>query len=202
MMPNPAFESTRDVWSLQAPFHSWPFVPSRRSWLSFDVVRLPFKLHQLLASFLAAGAALLPVLFMALSEISTAPSGVVALGEQDDAGYRGAGLALAAMPFLYLFAVPICYSVGALLLSLRLVRLLSFLAGATCIALVLGLVVGVPLGASVRFDAKDLAITVGVTTMLSLVTVLPAAFCWWLVAVRPHNPEVPRSVRDKAVQRR
>ncbi len=165
-------------------------------------MRLPFKLHQLLASFLAAGAALLPVLFMALSGISTAPSGVVALGELDDAGYRGAGLALAAMPFLYLVAVPICYSVGALLHSLRLVRLLSFPAGAACIALVLGLVVSVPLGASVRFDAKDLAITVGVTTMLSLVTVLPAAFCWWLVAVRLHNPAVSRTLRHKAAQRR
>jgi len=165
-------------------------------------MRLPYKPHQVLASFLAAGAALLPVLLMALSEISNVPSGVVALAELDDAGDRGAGLVVAAMPFLYLVAVPICYAVGAMLHSFRPVRLRSFLAGATCIALVLGLVVGVPLGASARFDAKDLAITVGVTTMLSLVTVLPAAFCGWLVAVRLHNPAVSRMLRHTAAQRR
>jgi len=151
-------------------------------------MRLPSKPHPVLASFLAAGAALLPVLLMALSEIFAAPSGMDALGETDDAGYRGAALAIAAMPFLYIAAVPICYAVGALLHSLRLVRFLNFLAGAACVALLLGLGVGVLLSAPARFGVGDLAISVSVTTLLSLVTVLPAASCWWFFAVRPHNP--------------
>lgn len=158
--------------------------------LSANVMRLPSKSHPVLASFLAAGAALLPALLMALSEIFAAPSSVVALSEPDDAGYRGAGLVIAVMPFLYIVAVPICYAVGALLHSLGLVRFLNFLAGAVCVALLLGLGVGGLLSAPGRFGASDLAISIAVTTLLSLVTVLPAASCWWFFAVRPHNPSL------------
>ena len=92
-------------------------------------MRLTSKSHPVLASFLAAGVALVPVLLMALSEIFAAPSGVVPLGEPDDADYRGAGLALAAMPFLYIIAIPVCYAVGALLLSFRLFIFAKFMGG-------------------------------------------------------------------------
>lgn len=150
-------------------------------------MRLPSKPRPALASFLSAGVGLLPVLLMALSEIFAVHSGVVALGEPDDAGYRGAGLALAVLPFLYIAAVPVCYAVGALLLSFRLFRFLSFLAGAASVALVLGVAVGVLLSISARFGPSDLAISVAVATLLFLITVLPAASCWWFFAVRPHN---------------
>lgn len=148
-------------------------------------MRLPSKPRPALASFLSAGVGLLPVLLMALSEIFAVPSGVVALGEPDDA--RGAGLALAVLPFLYIAAVPVCYAVGALLLSFRLFRFVSFLAGAASVVLVLGVAVGVLLSISARFGPSDLAISVAVATLLFLITVLPAASCWWFFAVWPHN---------------
>ncbi|MEG2879657.1 MAG: hypothetical protein RR928_16560 [Comamonas sp.] len=144
----------------------------------------------MLASFLAAAVALLPVLLMALSEIFASPSGGVALGEPDDAGYRGAGLALAAMPFLYIAAVPVCYAVGALLLSFRLLRFLRFLGGASAVAISLGVGIGVLLSASTGFGLSDVPASVAVTTLLCLATVLPAASCWWFFAVRPHNPSL------------
>jgi len=153
-------------------------------------MRLTSKSHPVLASFLAAGVALVPVLLMALSEIFAAPSGVVPLGEPDDADYRGAGLALAAMPFLYIIAIPVCYAVGALLLSFRLFIFAKFMVGATAVALLLGLAIGVLLGALARFGLSDLAGSVVVASLLSLVTVLPAAVCWWFFAVRPHNPSL------------
>ncbi|MEX8505752.1 hypothetical protein [Leptothrix ochracea] len=127
---------------------------------------------------------------MALSEIFAEPSGLVDIGEPDDAGYRSAALAIAAMPFLYIAAVPICYAVGVLLHSLRLFRFLSFMAGASCIAILLGLGIGMLLGASRRFGATDFLVTIAVTTVLSFITVLPAASCWWFFAVRPHNPSL------------
>jgi len=124
---------------------------------------------------------------MALSEIFAGPSDVVTAGESDDAGYRGAGLALAAMPFLYIVAVLVCHAVGTLLLSLRLLRFKSFLAGAIAVALLLGLAAGILLGVLNRFGLSDLPIFVAIATLLFLVSGLPAALCWWFFAVRPHN---------------
>ena len=147
----------------------------------------------MLASFLAAAVALLPVFLMALLEISSTPSGLITAGTPDDSGYRGAGLALAAMPFLYIFAVPVCYAVGALLRSCRLFSLLRFCVGAGSVAFFLGLAVGVLLSDTARFGAGDLAISIFVSTSLLLVTALPAAFIWWLLAVRPHNPAFQRT---------
>ena len=153
-------------------------------------MRLLSKPRPALASFIAAAVALLPVLLMAVSEVTAVPAGVSAAGEPDDAGYRGAALAFAAMPFLYIAAVPVCYAVGVLLVSLRLRRLASFLGGTAAVALLLGLILGVLIGAPSRFGLSDLVASIAVSTLLFLITALPAAACWWLLAVRPHNPSL------------
>lgn len=151
-------------------------------------MRLPSKPRPVLASFAAAAVALLPVLVMAAFEITAAPSGVVDLSQPDDAGFRGAGLALAAAPFLYIAAVPVCYAVGTLLVSLGLRHLGRFLAGTVAIALIFGLLAGVLLSLPSRFGLSDVVLSVAVSAVLFLITALPAALCWWFFAVRPHNP--------------
>lgn len=154
-------------------------------------MRLLSKPRPVLASFAAAAAALLPVLAMAVLEINTPPTGVVEPSQTDDAGYRGAGLALAAAPFLYIAAVPVCYAIGALLASLGLRRLGGFLAGTVGITLLLGLIAGLVLSAPLRFGLGDALLSVAVSAMLFLITALPAALCWWLFALRPLNPDAP-----------
>ena len=151
-------------------------------------MRLPSKPRPVLASFAAAAVALLPILAMSVFELTATPSGVVDLTQPDDAGFRGAGLALAAAPSLYIAAVPISYVVGTLLVSLGLRRLSRFLAGTVAVALILGLLAGVLLSAPSRFDLSDVVISVAMSVLLFLITVLPAALCWWFFAVRPHNP--------------
>jgi hypothetical protein len=146
------------------------------------------KPRPVLASFAAAAVALLPVLAMTVFEINTRPSGVVDPSQTDDAGYRGAGLALAAAPFLYMAAVPVCYAVGALLASLGLRRLGGFLAGTVGVALCLGLIAGLILSAPSRFGLGDIALSVAASATLFLITALPAALCWWFFALRPRNP--------------
>jgi hypothetical protein len=123
----------------------------------------------------------------AILEINTPISGVVELGQIEDAGYRGAGLALAAAPFLYIAAVPVCYAVGSLLASLGLRRLFGFLAGTVGVALFLGLIVGLILSAPSRFGLGDVVLSVAVSVTLLLVTTLPAAVCWWFIALRPYS---------------
>ena len=151
-------------------------------------MRLPSKPRPVLASFAAAVVALLPILATSVFELIATPSGVVDLSQPEDAGFRGAGLALAAAPFLYVAAVPISYAVGTLLVSLGLRRLGSFLAGTVAVASILGLLTGVLLSAPSRFSLSDVVISVAVSVMLVLITALPAALCWWFFAVRPHNP--------------
>lgn len=150
-------------------------------------MRPPSKQRPVLASFAAAAVALLPVLAMAIFEISAAPSGFIDPIQTDDAGFRGAGFFLAAAPFLYIAAVPVCYAVGSLLASLGLRRLGEFLAGAVCVALLFGLIAGLVLSVPSRFDLGDIAVSVAVSATLFLIIALPAAFCWWYFALRPHK---------------
>lgn len=156
-------------------------------------MRLLSKPRPVLASFVAAAVVLLPVLAMAVLEINTPPSGVVDPSQTDDAGYRGAGLALAAAPFLYIAAVPVCYAVGALLTSLGFRCLSRFLAGTVGVALLLGLITGLILSVPFHFGLGDVMLSVAVSTMLFLITTLPAALCWWFFALRPLNPDAPPS---------
>jgi hypothetical protein len=151
-------------------------------------MRLPSKSRPVVASFVAAAVALLPILAMALFEITAAPPGVLDTNQLDDAGFRGAGLALAASPFLYIAAVPVCHVVGSVLVSLGFRRLGRFLAGTAVVAVLLGVIVGAILSAPSRFGLGDVALSIAVSTFLFLVTALLAALSWWLLAVQPHNP--------------
>jgi hypothetical protein len=145
------------------------------------------KPHPIFGSFAAAAISLLPVLAMAVVEINAVPSGVVDAGQNDDAGLRGAGLALAAAPFVYVIAVPVCYTVGMLLVSLGLRRLSGFLAGTVAIALILAIFAGLLIAAPSHFGVNDIVLSIAVCTVLLLITALPAALCWWFFAVSPHG---------------
>jgi len=147
----------------------------------------PSKPHPIIASYLAAAIALLPLLLITLFQIFGASPGVDASGEPDDAGYRSAGLVLAVMPFVYIGAVLVCYAVGVLLVALRLRRLSSFLGGAAGVGVALGA------GASLLFAVLsglslwDCAVSAAGIMVLSLLAVLPAASCWWFLVVRPQT---------------
>jgi hypothetical protein len=124
---------------------------------------------------------------MAVFEITSPPSGPVDLGQVDDSGFRGAGLALAAAPFIYLAGVPVCFAVGRLLMSLGFQRLGSFLGGTAVIAVLLGFIAGVILSFPSRYSLNDVALSVLIASMLFSISAVPASLCWWLFAVRPHN---------------
>lgn len=159
-------------------------------------MQLPSRPRPVLASFVAAAIALLPLLLMALSEIHGAPAGVVAVDDVDDAGSRSAAFALLAAPFLYLAAVPVFYCCGALLVRLRLLRLPGFLAGSACIALLFAICFGG--GVVARLGSQDLLISVGVSFLLILAMAMPAAVCWWLLAGRLHNLPLQRTATPSA----
>lgn len=159
------------------------------NWTSTASLRLLSKHRPVLASFVAAAIGLLPILAIAVFELNSPPSAVIDQSQTDDAGFRGAGLALAAAPFLYVVAVPVCYAVGALLASLGLRRLSHFLAGAAGVAVILGFMVGLLLSVPSQFGLGDVALSVAASTMFFLIVVLPAAICWWLLALWPHKPD-------------
>jgi len=137
-----------------------------------------------LASFIAAAVALLPALLAALHE-AVGPSGDVSADNTDDASMRVAMLGLFAMPLIYVIAIPVCHLVGTLLVRLNLRRFWSFLAGAAVVACVLGTAFG--LSRPARFGWNDLWISIAAGVAVFLVTALPAAACWWVIAVQPHN---------------
>lgn len=155
------------------------------------------KPHPILASFIAAAIVVASALLLVVFEISATPSGVGNLDAQpDSAAIRSAAVGLFALPFLYVIAVPVCYAVGTVLVKLRLHRFMSFMSGATVFALMLGGAFGTVLASHSRPD--ELTLTITIATLFVLLLALPAASCWWLVAVRsyyrPGNPDL--SPRD------
>lgn len=150
-------------------------------------MRLFSKPRPLLGSFVAAAVALLPLLIMAVLEINSLPSDVVALDQIDDSGIRGAGLALAAAPFLYVVGVPVCFAFGRLLIVLGLRRLIGFMGGTAVIAILLGLAVGGIISSPARYGLSDAVLSVVVSIAIVAMVALPASLVWWLFAVHPHN---------------
>lgn len=138
----------------------------------------------ILASFVAAALALMPLLLMALTEVQSAPPGVVPLTDLDDAGTRGAALILAAMPVGYLGAVPVCYAAGALLVRLNLRSFAAFLAGAAGLAVLVGVGIGILLATPSRWGLQDLMGSMAGSCALLLAAALPASAAWWVLAGR------------------
>ena len=156
----------------------------------------------MLASFAAAAVGLFPMLLMALHEVNAEPAGIVSLADMDDAAIRSAGMALSAVPFLYLIAVPACYAVGTLFVKLRLRTLWNFVAGALALACVLGTGIGTVIADPSRFGFKDLLASIAISSLLLLVAALPAAICWWLLAGRLHNLLLQRTATPPAERER
>lgn len=152
-------------------------------------MRLFNKPRPLLASFVASAVALLPLLAMALFEITTVPSGVVDIDQVDDSSLRGAGLALVAIPFFYILGVPLCFAFGRLLMTLGLRRLAGFMVGSVIIAILLGLVVGCIISLPRHYGLNDVMLSVFIGITLVVILALPASLVWWFFAVRPHNSQ-------------
>jgi hypothetical protein len=129
---------------------------------------------------------------MAVIEIVSPPAGVLDPSQVDDAAFRGAGAALIAAPFLYIAGVPVCFAVGRLLTSFGLLHLGKFLGGTIAVALCLGVLVGALLSFPSSYGLGDVALSMSVASFLFIISALPAACCWWLFAVRPHNTPLNR----------
>jgi hypothetical protein len=158
-------------------------------------MRLSSKPRPVLASFVAAAAALAPLLTLAVYEIANPALIFDANGQVDDAGLRGAGATMIAAPFLFIAGVPMCFAAGRLLVAFRLQRLGGFIGGAAVLALFLGLLVGGYLGLAAGPGASQVLISIATTSLLLVVSSVPAACCWWFLAVQPHNtplnPDAP-----------
>lgn len=148
---------------------------------------LPTKPRPVLASFVAGGVFLLPVLIMAAVEIFGTPGGVVSADSGDDAALQGAGLAFAAAPFLYIFAVPASFLIGRALHMRGFLRLWQFLLGAISVAFLISIAGAAYMSYQRPFGLYDALISLFVVAVLMCVCTLPAAVSWWLLAVQPHN---------------
>ncbi|HNV89128.1 MAG TPA: hypothetical protein PKL53_09220 [Methylotenera sp.] len=134
---------------------------------------------------MASAVALLPLLAMMALEIAYPD-------ETDDSGFRGAAIAIGIMPFLYIIVVPVCYVIGTALASFGMHRLGRFMLGSAAIASLLGVLAGVLLSFPSRFGFNDVVLSSLIAVTLFLISALPAALCWWFLAVRPHNPSFKR----------
>ena len=148
-------------------------------------MRYPTRPHPVAASFAAAFIVLLPLLAITASEFYAEPRPGVYLEQVDDAAMRSVGLILMATPFMYLIAVPLSHAIGLLLMKLGLRRPRGFLAGTAAIALLLALVVGVSCAALAGSGFSVTMLFIGIGAVFFLASALPAALCWWYLAVAP-----------------
>ena len=148
-------------------------------------MRYPTRPHPVAASYAAAFIVLLPILAMAASELYAEPTGSLDAEHVDDSGMRAVGLVFIAAPFMYLLAVPVSYAAGLLLMKLGLRRLRRFLAGAAAIALLTALVVGMGCAALAGSGSSQTLQVIGIGAVFLVASTLPAALCWWYLAVSP-----------------
>lgn len=142
--------------------------------------------HPVLASFVAALAMIVPLAVMCFVEINSAPL-VLPSGEVDDAGMRGAGVMLLALPFIYMICVVLCHASGYILLRFGIRKLRQFLLFPLVVSVALGLLATLTLNGRSKIEATDIAIP-----FLTIAAVLGAIGCvgaavWWWLAVKPYN---------------
>ena len=150
-----------------------------------------------LASFVAALAMILPIAVMCFVEINSDPV-VLPSGEVDDAGMRGAGVALLALPFIYMICVVLCHVSGYFLLRFGFRRLRHFVIFALAVSAVLGVMAGLNMGRSPKIELTNIAATfLLVAVVLGVIGSIGAAIWWWL-AVKPYNLSLNRDGESAA----
>ena len=150
-------------------------------------MRNMFSYKIVIASLIAGAVALLPFAALMASQIYYPD-----LNDIDDAGYRGAAIAIGLIPFLYIATVFLSFLSGSLLVKLNSARLSKFMLGASIIAILFGLIISLAFEKSSKFGVYDALLSSLFLTLSALVSILPAAICWWLIAVKPHNPSIKR----------
>ena len=142
------------------------------------------KSRPFVGSLVAGIATLLPVAALAIHEIN-APPLILPNREVDDAGQRSAGLFFLAAPFLYVFAVLLCFAAGQLFRRSGLRRLWQYVGVAALISLLIAAPVARAASHPEKFGWSDTLIaffTIG--SVLFVCSALGAA-CWWWFAVQP-----------------
>ena len=142
--------------------------------------------HPVIASFVSALAMIAPLAVMCLVEINSDPI-VLPSGEVDDAGLRGAGVTLLALPFLYIFCVVLCHVSGYVLLRFGCRTLRPFALFPLLTAVVFVPLVTVTLNSSPKVGALDIVVSsLVVAAVFGTIGSVGAAIWWWL-AVKPYN---------------
>ena len=142
--------------------------------------------HPVLASFVAALAMIMPLAVMSFVEINSDPVGLPS-GEIDDAGMRGAGLTILALPFIYIICVLLCHASGYILLRFGFRTLRQFLLFPLVVSVALGLLVSLALSNTTKIELADIAMSfLAVSSVLGAIGGVGAAVWWWL-AVKPYN---------------
>lgn len=140
----------------------------------------------LLASLLSGAVALIPLSLLALTELFAQPV-VLSTGKADDIAMRGSGLVILSLPFLYIFATTLAFGLGLFLLRLRRATLRDFLFVALMVTLVLATLLAVMTVSFTKSSALDYLLVFAFTFALAVVSILPAAICWWLLGARGIN---------------
>ena len=129
---------------------------------------------------------LLPVAAVAIYEMN-ASAIVSPNGDIDDAGQRSAGLFFVALPFLYVFAVLLCFGAGQLLVRSGLRRLWHYLAAAAAVSLLIAAPAARVASYPEKFGWSDTLIAFLVIGVLLLTCTGLGVACWWWLAVHPRN---------------
>jgi hypothetical protein len=140
------------------------------------------KARPILASLTAAAVACWPVFFVAAGELLKS-YGLMRRADWGDDLSIGLNLA----PWIFLAAVVLCFITGQMLLWLGISSARQFIIISAAIALLFSLLITASQIAAFRFAWTGVVLTFSQTLALSLASMVPAAFCWWSLAVRPHN---------------
>jgi hypothetical protein len=140
------------------------------------------KLRPVLASVVAAAVACWPFFYAAASELLRA-YGLVSPAEWGDDLFIGVNL----VPLLYPIALVSSFILGQVLICMGFTEGKAFAITAFGIALVIAAVVFGAQFMSFRFSFINGIVTFFTTLALFVFSFVPAALCWWYLAVRPHN---------------
>lgn len=144
------------------------------------------KSRPFVGSLVAGIAMLAPLAVIAIHQINASPL-ISPSGEIDDAGQRSAGLFFLVAPYLYVFAVLLCFAAGQFFRRSGLRRLWQYLGVAALISLLTAAPVARAASQPERFGWSDTLVAfLAIGGVLSACSALGAA-CWWWFVVQPVN---------------
>lgn len=137
-------------------------------------------LRPVLASVAAPGAALLPLLALAVYELNSPV--VIVNGEADDAPQRALALLMVGLPIIYVVLAMLALVAGRMFIRFGLVSLRRFVLGASTLSVLLALPIGLIGSNPAQHGLQDLALALAAFCGLFLLMAVPGAVCWWYVA--------------------